>query len=563
MSRRQPARPAATGGRPTDISPRLTVILVAAALVAGFALRAIDLGADPPPDLSWSSAIYSDEAHNALSARNLALYGRWQVDDYAPFVVYPWLNLFTGAVLRVAGTGLVQLRLVSLLAGVLLILAMYHVGRTAGRRAGALAALVTAFAYPLVMYSRLGLAEMTQVALVAATVAFLARAGTSRLAAALSGCAAFAAILFVKVSALFIPAAALLLFVHELIRARRAPAERRSLLVQSGWWLAGAALPLALWLALIFIPHRETWLQYVIHHSFGAKAGHPDGPVAYLLNAFSVGAASRLFARVPAVAALGFALLPAFARRRSAAFAALVLVAGVVMLGYGYYHPPRYELFAIVPLIVGFVLTLDRLLTGEARLGHPWPRLSGVILYGLWLWPLALQLLYRRPGPNALLIALLVGLAASSALWALHRSTGGGLRLGAPALRIGLAALLAAITLGRDVTQYAAWYGSRTTVMRDAARDIDAALPDNAVTGGFWAPALLAASAKRALFISDQWGANTTDPVGRFGLTHLVIADENEFRFLDSITGGSAARGRIIRQYPVRDRRIAVVELAR
>ena len=247
-----------SGGRSPDFPLRVTVAIVALALVAGFALRAIDLKADPPPKLSWSSAIYSDEAHNAYSARNWALYGRWTVDDYAPYVVYPWLNLFTGLVFRIAGIGFVQLKIASLLAGLLLIIVMYFLGRSVSRRAGAIAAVIAGFSFPLVMYSRLGLAEVTQVLLVAATIAFLARAGSSRVAAVLSGACALFSVLFVKVSALFVPVAALLVLVYELVLARRSLGRRAELVSQALYWLLGASVPLAVWLAVIFIPHRET-----------------------------------------------------------------------------------------------------------------------------------------------------------------------------------------------------------------------------------------------------------------------------------------------------------------
>jgi len=560
--RPQQQSPAEAAGRSSDFPLRITIIVVALALVAGFALRATDLRADPPPDLSWSSAIYSDEAHNAYSARNWALYGRWQVDDYAPYVVYPWLNLFTGLVFRIAGVGFVQLKLASVLAGLLLIPTMYFLGRSVTRRAGVVAAVAAAFSYPLVMYSRLGLAELSQVLLVAATIAFLARAGSSRAAAVLSGACALFAVLFVKVSALFVPFAALLVLSYELARAH-SPGQRKALAGQALFWLLGAAVPLAAWLAVIFIPHRETYLAYVVHHSFGAKAGHPAGIVAYLLNGFSVGSNSRLFARLPLVAFTGFAALPAFfgRARRTAVFSALILVAGVAMLGYGYYHPPRYELFSLIPLITGFALAADRLLEKDVRIGHPWPRLPGVLLYGLWLWPLAVQVAFRRPDAGALVAALLVSQAASLGLWALHRTTDGGIRLRGKALRFGLAAVLVGLALGRGITQYAGWFGTRTNVVSDYSRDLDSALPDSAVTGGFWAPAMLASSHKRALFISDQWGVNLADPIGRFGLTHLVVTDQNEFRLLDSITGGRASQATILRRYQVRDRSVVVLEL--
>ena len=530
------------------------------ALVSGLVLRAIDLKADPPIDLSWSSAIYSDEAHNAYSARNWVLYGRWQIDDYAPYVVYPWLNLFTGIVFRIAGIGFVQLKIASLLAGLLLVVAMYYLGRSVSRRAGAIAAVATAFSFQLVMYSRLGLAEMTQLLLVAATVAFLERANTSRAAAMLSGACALFAVLFVKVSAIFLLVAALLLLICELLRARLTHAKPSGIASQALFWLLGASVPMAVWLVVIFIPHRETYLAYVVEHSFGAQGGHPESIPDYLLNVLSVGSWSGLYDRLPVLGALGFAALPAFAGRagRTALFSALILVVGVGMLGYVYYHPTRYELFSLIPLIAGFAFVVDRLLEDEVRVGHPWPHLKGALFYGLWLWPLAAQvtfrLAHRRDGTNAAAVAALVAaLIASFGLWGLHRMTRGGILLRARPLRFGLAAALLLLVLGREIKLYSSWNGTRTHVMYDCSRDLDRTLPDGSVAGGFWAPALLSTSHKRALFISDQWGANLTDPIERFGLTHIVLTGNEELYLLDSITRGRASQGRVIRLYDITD----------
>jgi hypothetical protein len=89
--------------------------------------------------------------------------------------------------------------------------------------------------------------------------------------------------------------------------------------------------------------------------------------------------------------------------------------------------------------------------------------------------------------------------------------------------------------------------------MYNSSRDLDKALPDSAVTGGFWAPALLATSHKRAVFISNQWGANLVDPIERFGLTHIVVTGAEEFTVLDSITHGRLSASKVMRLYRVND----------
>jgi hypothetical protein len=227
------------------------------------------------------------------------------------------------------------------------------------------------------------------------------------------------------------------------------------------------------------------------------------------------------------------------------------------MLGYGWYHPDRYELFSLVPMIAGFAFAVDRLLGKEVRIGHPWPRLTGALFYGLWLWPLAAQvtfrLAHRREGTNgAVIVALGVGLIASFGLWGLHRITRGGIPLRGRLLRFGLAAALVLLVLGRDVKLYADWYGARTHLMYDCSRDLDRVLPDSAVVGGFWAPALLATSHKRALFMTDLWGpVNLSDPIGRFGLTHLVVTGDREYALLDSVTNGRLSTAKVIRLYRI------------
>ncbi len=53
----------------------LVPVALVLVVLLGLWLRASDLGADPPPDLSWSFAPYTDEGLNTYSARNLVLYG--------------------------------------------------------------------------------------------------------------------------------------------------------------------------------------------------------------------------------------------------------------------------------------------------------------------------------------------------------------------------------------------------------------------------------------------------------------------------------------------------------
>ncbi len=566
--------------RKTEFSTRLQkfierwwwLFLVLIALIA-IGLRTIDLRADPPPDLSWSSAIYSDEAHNTYSARNWALYGKWQVDDYIPYVVYPWLNIITGIIFKLFGIGFVQLKIVSLIAGILIVLVVYFFTREIGNAiSGLVAALLSAFCFPLVMYSRLGLAEISQVLFIGAAGLFLLYAEPNHLAAIFSGITAIASVLFVKVSSIFCPVAILSVFLIELIQYRHKPDRMRILLRQLSFWTIGALICLILWSWFIFLPHRTAYLSYVFHHSLGAKAGHPDNIIAYIFNAFSVGAHSKLLSRLPLVAVIGFAALPLLnlSQTRPIRYLLFLLIAGVAMLGYQYYHPPRYELFTIFPLIVAFALIIHQIIKGELRIAHPSATFKGVLAYTLWLWPLFTHIgihsngfwgIFKTSTVTGILFSALVVAFLINLLLLLNKITGTTVKLTNPTISITTAIILLLLVIGNDLNQYKNWFLTRTHNMFTYSRDLDSILPGNSVLAGFWAPALLATSHKRALFVSETWQVNLKNPISRYGVTHLIAADPAELQLLDIITEKRSSQSRILRCYHIRDRELIVLEL--
>ena len=548
--------------------------LILLLMLGALALRASDLRADPPPDLSWSTGPYTDEALNTYSARNMVLYGHWRMDDFFPLVVYPLVNYVMLLVFKLFGMGFVQVKLLSLLAGVASVLVIYLlVKEDAGHLAGLLAGLVLATSFPLTMYSRLGLVESVQILFLLLTGLCYVRGLKRPWQMGLAGLLSASSILLVKVSAAFIAPALATAFAWELFAARKDRAAVQVMLRGLGWGFAGIGVALGIWLAIVFLPHHADYFQYVLRHSLESPAGHPQGPVAYLLNTFTVGLKSRLIPRLSWVALLGFLVLPVLAsgRRPALRYLGLWFTLALLMLGYMNYRPDRYELVLLPTLIAGFAVSLARIIETGTLLPRLKPTLPKAGLYTLWLWILATQLTYYTNGfwgalrprnESALLVATLVVAVAAGVLsyaiaWVAARN---GLSIRSPAARAAIALALLLLTVRLDLAQYSRWFGTRTHVMVESGADLDRALSADAVLAGNWATALLVGSKRHAVPLTD-W-ANSDDPVGRFGATHLVSAENGfDFKLFSQLYPDMMPKASVFRRYEVRGIPLLVYEL--
>lgn len=520
----------------------LTPVILALIVIAGFALRASDLSADPPPDLSWSFAPYTDEGLNTYSARSLILNGNWQTDDFFPFVVYPLFNILVALAFRLFGVGFITVKLVSVLAGLSSIVALYFLVRdSAGPLAGLISALLMAVSYPLVMYTRLGLVESLQILFLLLAGLCWTKGRTRAWAVLLSGLFAAGTILLVKISALFIAPVMLVLLVLLFVESRRDSTMRAGRDI--GLFFCGVGAAALVWLLAVFLPHRAEYLQYVLRHSFESPAGHPGTIPGYLFNTFTVGFRSQLLPRAAFAGGLGFLLLPGLGISRRDGFRYLLawFVFGLLMLGYMNYRPPRYEIVILPPLIAAAGTGLARLIEQGTFLPASRTGRLRRLGWSLWLWPLATWLLARTGGfwglfrPESETAALGIGLGTALLLAAVSlgatRLLRAGLTVRPPVGRLALAGLFLLLSFRLDLAQFSRWHHNRTHDMVRYSRQLDAVLPDRAVLAGSWAPALLMESKKRALCLTD-W-ANLDDPVGRHGMTHLVSHEENDILLLE------------------------------
>ena len=129
-------------------------------LLACLLVRLVALDADPPPWLSWSTGLYTDEGFYTLDARHEALFGTLAPGDFHDRLLSPFLSLLQRGVYSLFGAGLVQARLMSVGFG-LLTVGVFWLGlrRTWGVRAADMGALFLGLAPPFALYNRLALQE--------------------------------------------------------------------------------------------------------------------------------------------------------------------------------------------------------------------------------------------------------------------------------------------------------------------------------------------------------------------------------------------------------------------
>jgi 4-amino-4-deoxy-L-arabinose transferase-like glycosyltransferase len=448
-------------GRWGSLLPGLLLAVAVLVLLAPFAR------ADPPARLTGSNAPFTDEGFNLANARNRTLFGRFAVDDVDRSLTNGAYSAVAAAVFRVTGARLAAGRAISMasLAAAVLLLAV-GLAEPFGRRAALLAATALGGTDLALEHGRLALVEAMVVVLLTATfvVACAVRRRPSRALAAVAGLLLAAAV-SVKATALL---PGLVLLAGPLVPALAARDRAR---LAAGLSALGAALAAGLaWLALVALPNLER-LRTALR--IWPEVHYPGSPgaLAARLGDYLANSDQALGRTMPLLAAAALGLAAAAARWRSLdprRREALLLAAGWglglwAVIAVGDYAPNRYVVPALPGLAVlaGFGLdALARLAAGRGR--APW---RAAVVAG----------------------ALAVAVAAP-----------------------GVGRFLAGADPGP---------GQRVR----AQRALSARLPERATVYGAYAPTLLFDTRVRTVSPWLPAGANVDDPVGRLGVTHVLV----------------------------------------
>jgi 4-amino-4-deoxy-L-arabinose transferase-like glycosyltransferase len=217
-----------------------------------FVVLAAFVAVDPPSGFTSSSSPFTDEAWDIVNARNLVLFGHWSTDDWNLYLLNFPFSASEAAMFSVAGVGIVQARLISIVATALTVFALGAGLRTVLGRGPALIGAVAFGSAALVLYyGRLAYLEpLVALGVTLGTLGALrATAPRSGWWGVLSGLALAGAI-GTKPSALF--ASIGLLLGVAVVLARSSPAARR--------WLIGAVVAIGVaglaWVVALGLENR-------------------------------------------------------------------------------------------------------------------------------------------------------------------------------------------------------------------------------------------------------------------------------------------------------------------
>jgi 4-amino-4-deoxy-L-arabinose transferase-like glycosyltransferase len=435
-------------------------------------------GSDPPSGLTASNATWTDEGFNLANARRWALTGTFATGDIDRSLTNGAYSAFAAGIFAVTGPSLAAGRALSMVAlAVAVLLLALGLARPLGRMPALLAGVALGGSDLMLEHGRLALVEATVVALLAAAFVLAVRAAFRPTPIAGVGLGVLlAAAVSVKATALLPAVVMLAVILVAAVRRRDRPALAMGLAAA-----ASAALAALAWLLAVALPN---WERLRTALRVWPQVDYLDDPL---------GIAGRVWRHLAASDQAVGRSLPLL----------LAAAVGLVVLGVRW-----------------------RRLQPSAR-----DALVMAAAWGIGLWLVAAAGDYL-PGhyaaPNRYVVPALPGLAALAgfglALVAYRAggdaATAAGQRRAAVAgVVLGLAVAVPGVATYLD----GALRSGRT---REAdQRMLAAAVSEDAVVYGAYAPTLLFDTRLATLTPWPSADANVRDPVGRLGVTHVLVGN--------------------------------------
>ena len=323
-------------------------------------VRLVALDADPPPWLSWSTGLYTDEGYYTLDARHEVLFGTLAPGNFHDRLLSPLLSIVQQGVFEVFGAGLLQARLLCVCFGLLTIGVFWLALRRAfDSRTADYGALFLGLAPPFALSNRLALQETPTVFWLVLAFALWAYGVKWASGAALAVAVVFKGLAIIALPALWIPTQAQAPTLPKR-EGEEFAAWRASLSSLAGRTPAkqggGFLLALALYLAAWYGPHHADLSRMAAY--YGAHQIQPHSAVSVWLNfrrgliGGERGAVPYLLALMPVpclITAWGTAKwrdwMPADR------YLAVWLACGLVFCLLSSYAPSRYYVLFLPPLV--------------------------------------------------------------------------------------------------------------------------------------------------------------------------------------------------------------------
>ncbi|MGQ9631692.1 MAG: ArnT family glycosyltransferase [bacterium] len=341
-------------------------------------------GADPPSDLSWSRAPFTDEGFKAYNARNRVLFGSWKIADYDEYpgwhIQSPLFSFLLYISFSLFGVGFIQARAVALIFGILspIILALI-LSLNDRRREALIAYFLLGSGYTYLMYARLSLLEIPMNFFIALSLLLLAM-GERRKIFLIPSLSSFACAYLIK------PTAAA--YVPTLILGSICVLGGKGIRLdgKKGTILAAVALSFVGIMLLPLLLERQQLEDYI-----GKRFALSCGDLGWSILAFF---RSRFFARMPVLALLSaIGLGTTIYRWREAKFIdklmAVWLLNNALFLMVLNYKPPRYFLPLLPSMCALAALLITRLY--DSHWSATWRRARFFALGGIFALNLAVD----------------------------------------------------------------------------------------------------------------------------------------------------------------------------
>lgn len=540
----------------------------------------VNLGADPPIHLSSSGGLFGDEAALAQNARNKVLFDAWITDEWNPYIYNPILTILEYASFSIFGVGLVQLRIVNVVAVLLgFYLLFTALDESLGKRVAFFSSVLLSFNYIFLMYNRLGLNDTFLFFPMAATFYFWVKGLKRPLVLFAAGIASFACYI-TKASALYFVLAIFFSILFVSFRDIAIQKKAGSFLQGLLWYLAGLALSYGAWYQFFFLPNKAefdrvgtSWLRLAAPHSI----------LRYWYNIRSLTFAKYLTG-APVEMVLCWITLPLliflFFRnwKKNSPVEVMIfmwIIGGYLALNGLNYRPLRYFIPLIPAVCITVSVALDKFWNFSSFKGLVREKKSVILclLLGsivvLWTKILLSHVIgfQRVVKLGYMVLGLTVaGILAYYLLCFILQVVFKKLKgWTIPPLSVflrtaGVSVILVSLYL--QAPAYLRWVKNPQYAVISTSRELGKML-HQAYIGGLWSPLATIENRHKALYVGNHW-FNYVDTFKRYPLTHLFLWDGNnreELRFLMRAYPGVMKKARLIKTYSIKGKPVRLFQL--
>lgn len=536
-------------------------------MLAAVIVRFLWLGSDPPLYFTnTGQALLTDPYNVIYHARNMILFGEWDIFDFDRWVVFKYSlsSVFCYIIFLLGGVSRITANVSAVILNTVGIALFVFSFRNVSKKAMTIAAVLLLSNMNLIVYGRYPFLENGLIFLCGLLCFLCSRYHEHNWATVLAGLITALCV----ISGKLFGAVMLVPVVLVIISGEREMIRRRLLLC-----LGSFVVSLALLLLLFYGGKVSLLYQYISEQTLGMY-GVPEAalsPVAFVRKIFSFGGDSRLFYFAPFFMLLLVMSLAVLVIKKNALrfirdnklllFNMGWFLSGFLLLMAVNYRPLRYQLFLLLPAagIIASIMSQSEETTPDKRLSA----LKYVLLF-LISWYFTTQAGY--------IVSYLIdyGTASSNIVWYAFAPAVAVFLLpvvfrsgitGMADYRRGAMAVLVVLSVVMQSVWIVKWADSRTYLLREAGEDLESMVGDDAVVCGPFAQALTIDNELKSFIYMFGLTRRETDLFSRYPITHLAADISNINRaakdYKDVI--GSSYK---LADYWLRDIKIDVISLA-